>query len=516
MPTLTKQNNELPLSSKKVKYKKGLFKSVKFRTFLYFFLLAALVLVVLWLFQLLFFKATYRSMKKQEVDRLGDKITNKFSERGIDRLFRDYLDRVAYQNGVNIMIFKIGGESGCPAADCDITTKYVSGQFAAEYAGNGASPITEPENYICGWDKFYEKISKKDRISYEESVGHGNYYIYGAKLDNDSYLYIAASTVAKDGTVLILRDQFIIATALCLILSILASILISGRITKPISRMSKAARKLGGGDYSVRFKGNGYTEIEDLADTLNYATEEIGKTEQLRRDFLANVSHDLRTPLTMVKAYAEMIRDISGSDEEKRTRHSQVIIDEADRLTLLVNDILNLSKLESGTETLTLTEVDIASLAGIVLERFDVYATRDGYKFELEREGDAKAYCDYKRLEQVLYNLVGNAVSYSGDSKHVKVSVKGGEKIRVAVRDYGEGIAEEDIPEVWNRYYRASQDKRNVVGSGLGLSIVKNILEAHGVEYGVTSKLGEGTEFWFCLDRVGGGEIKALPEHKTK
>ena len=512
----TKQKSKLPLAGGKEKSKRGLLKSIKFRTFLYFFLLVVLVLLVLWGIQILFFKAAYRSMKKQEVDRLGTRIVGKYSERASDRLYKEYLDRIAYQNGVSIMLFDIGGESGCPANECILSVRFVSGQFVAQYEGNEIPPITDPRNFICGWDDYYEKICKTDKISYEKSVGQGNYYVYGARLDDKNYLYMAASTVAKDGTVLILRDQFIIATVLCLLLSILASLFISRRITKPISRMSSAARKLGGGDYSVRFNGSGYTEIEDLADTLNYATEEIGKTEQLRRDFLANVSHDLRTPLTMVKAYAEMIRDISGGDEEKRIRHSQVIVDEADRLTMLVNDILNLSKLESGTETLTLGEVDIASLAKIVLERFDVYATRDGYKFELEREGDGKAYCDAKRLEQVLYNLVGNAVSYSGESKHIKVSVIGGEKVRVSVRDYGEGIAEEDIDGVWDRYYRASQDKRNTVGSGLGLSIVKNILDTHGVEYGVSSKLGEGTEFWFYLNRKPEDTTNELPAPKKK
>ena len=486
----------------KGKVKKNPLKSIRFRSFLYFFLLVVLALLVLWLFQLLFFKATYRSMKKQEVAKLGVKVTDKFENKVSDREYREYLDRVAYQNGVSILIFNFVGESGCPAEDCTLKVKFVSGQFTSEDEGWGENfPLINPAQFISGWNEYYDLIAKSDKISYEKSEKQGNYYIYGAKLDENSYLYLAASTVAKDGTVLILRDQLILATVLCLLLSLLASFFISRQITKPISRMSRAARKLGEGDYGVRFNGSGYNEIEDLADTLNYATEEIGKTEQLRRDFLANVSHDLRTPLTMVKAYAEMIRDISGSDECKRKRHSQVIVDEADRLTLLVNDILNLSKLESGTEQLAFEEVDIAALSKIVVERFDVYATRDGYKFEIDTDGDCKAYCDPKRLEQVLYNLVGNAVNYSGESKRIKVTVTGGEKVRVSVRDFGEGIAEEDIPGVWERYYRASQNKRGIVGSGLGLSIVKNILDAHGVEYGVSSKLGEGTEFWFYLVR---------------
>ena len=302
-----------------------------------------------------------------------------------------------------------------------------------------------------------------------------------------------------------------IATVVCLVASVVVSFFISDRITKPITEFSRVAKKLSAGDYSVRFKGNGYTEIENLADTLNTATVEFGKTEQLRRDFLANVGHDLRTPLTMVKAYAEMIRDISGSDELKRNQHSQVIIDEADRLTGLVNDILNLSKLQSGTDALELRSTDLRVLAKMVVERFSVYSERDGYTFRFEADEDCCAYCDSKRIEQVIYNLIGNAVSYTGN-KTVDIRVSRVEnKVRASVRDYGSGIAPEDLDKVWDRYYRANQSKRAVVGSGLGLSIVKNILTLHKAEFGVSSRLGEGTEFWFELSAATPAEAAELP-----
>ncbi len=226
---------------------------------------------------------------------------------------------------------------------------------------------------------------------------------------------------------------------------------------------------------------------------------------------MANVGHDLRTPLTMVKAYAEMIRDISGSDELKRNQHSQVIIDEADRLTGLVNDILNLSKLQSGTDALELRSTDLRVLAKMVVERFSVYSERDGYTFRFEADEDCFAYCDSKRIEQVIYNLIGNAVSYTGN-KTVDIRVSRVEnKVRASVRDYGSGIAPEDLDKVWDRYYRANQSKRAVVGSGLGLSIVKNILTLHKAEFGVSSRLGEGTEFWFELSAATPAETAELP-----
>ncbi len=489
--------------------KKRASRSVRFQAWTYFFLLAALALFVLWLFQFLFFKSSYKAMKKQEVEKLGEKIIKSYPGAEGDAGFDDYLRQTAFNNGLNIVVFNVSehnenGPDECESENVCFTAEYVTNPFNEdEYSGEDLLTKDNP-HIIRDWANFYSGIKGKSKVSYVKNFKSGNYFVYGARLnETGSYLYMTSPYIPMESTISVMADQLLIATVVCLVLSIIVSYFISERITKPITEFSKVARKLGAGDYTVRFKGNGYTEIENLAETLNYATIEIGKTEQMRRDFLANVSHDLRTPLTMVKAYAEMLRDISGGDEVKRAKHSQVIIDEADRLTGLVNDILNLSKLQSGTETLDVGAVDMRALVKTVIERFDVYSSRDGYVFEFESEGYCVAKGDSRRLEQVVYNLVGNALNYTGESKTVKIAAKGnGERVRVTVRDYGSGIAPEELAQVWERYYRANQHKRNVVGSGLGLSIVKSILSAHEAEFGVSSNLGEGTEFWFELASV--------------
>lgn len=493
------------------------FKSVRFQTWTYFFLLAVLVLFVLWFVQIVFYKSAYRTIKKREVEELGEKIISKYPGTPGDREFENYLRQTAYNNGLNIIIFRAYETcEDCEPSDVQFKAEYISSQFnAADLHDKGLISSDDPR-IIYGWEEFYLHMKNVDKCSFSKTTDRGNYLFYGARLSEGGYLYMSTPFSALDSTVTVMSNQMLISTILCLVMSIVVSYFISERITKPIAEFSKNARKLGEGDYTVRFEGNGYTEIENLAETLNYATDEIGKTEQMRRDFLANVSHDLRTPLTMVKAYAEMIRDISGGDEQKRNQHSQVIIDEADRLTGLVNDILNLSKLQSGTDTIELGAVDMSVLGHLVTERFDVYSTRDGYVFDLRVEGDCTAVGDYNRLEQVLYNLVGNAISHTGENKTVLISMQSlGDKVRVAVRDYGSGIAPEELDKVWERYYRANQTKRNVVGSGLGLSIVKSILVAHNARYGVESKLGEGTEFWFELDAAK-ETPPALPQSDAK
>ena len=154
---------------------------------------------------------------------------------------------------------------------------------------------------------------------------------------------------------------------------------ISKRLSKPIVDITNTAKKFGEGDYTVEFNGHGYCEIEELSTVLNSAKDEIQKVSELRKDLIANISHDLRTPLTMVKAYAEMIRDLSGDNPVKRQEHIQVIIDEADRLSSLVNNLLELSKLESGNAELKLTDFSIVDKLNDCMTRYQILIEQNGY-----------------------------------------------------------------------------------------------------------------------------------------
>ena len=211
------------------------------------------------------------------------------------------------------------------------------------------------------------------------------------------------------------------------------------------------------------------------------------------------MTHDLKTPLTMIKAYASMIQEISGGDPEKRAKHTQVIIDESDRLTALVNDILNLSKIRSGMDTLKLQTFNLSEFIHTVLERFGYLTEKMGYTMERDIEDELYTEADMEKIEQVVYNLVGNAVNYTGEDKKIGVALKRTEngKIRFSVSDTGKGIPPEEISTIWDRYYRSSEThKRPIKGTGLGLSIVKTILIKHNFEYGVESEVGKGSTFY--------------------
>lgn len=218
---------------------------------------------------------------------------------------------------------------------------------------------------------------------------------------------------------------------------------------------------------------------------------------------MANISHDLRTPLTIIKSYAEMIRDLSGDNPEKRNEHINVIIDESDRLTNLVTGLLELSKLETGNNELKYESFSIHDKINEVLVRYEVYVERDGYEFIFEADEDVEVSADINKIEQVMYNLINNAVNYTGEDKKVIIKqINKESSVRLEITDTGKGIPKDMLPRVFDRYYRDEKNARERIGTGLGLSIVKEILKLHGYPFGVYSEVGKGSTFWFEIKKA--------------
>ena len=319
--------------------------------------------------------------------------------------------------------------------------------------------------------------------------------------DNPSGFLLINSALAPVGsTVVIIKRQLMIITVVLVLFAFIISLFLSRRIARPIVNITKSAEKLAGGDFKTKFDGRGYLEAKKLADTLTYAEKELSKVGMMQRDLIANVSHDLRTPLTMLKAYAEMIRDLSGDNPEKRNKHLEVIINETDRLALLVNDILDLSKLESGRLKLNPTEFEIRGKLSEIIDRFKGISEKMGYKINYTPDEAMIVRCDAVKIEQVIYNLINNAVNYTGEDKQVFVrQLNTPDGVVIEVEDTGDGIEEEKIKLIFDKYYRSENHKREVVGTGLGLSIVKAVLKLHNYDYGVRSTLGKGSTFWFRI-----------------
>ena len=344
---------------------------------------------------------------------------------------------------------------------------------------------------------------------------YGEEYVYGTKIslynDSEVYLYVSKSIELFQAATSQMNVRLWLIALFMFILSFAVSSAVSGWLTRPLTEMTKKARQLAHGDFNVDFHGTDYgQEMVELADMLNYARDELSKTDKMQKELIANVSHDFKTPLTMIKAYASMIMEISGNIPEKRNKHAQVIVDEADRLTSLVSDVLDLSKIQSGIESLKLTAVDMSAYLLEIVGRFHYLTETQGYCLETDIDDDLYARVDEVKMGQALYNLIGNAVNYTGEDKKVFVSMKRQEgNIRFAVRDTGAGIKQKELADIWDRYYRSSKShKRPVNGTGLGLSIVKTIFEKHGFAFGVQSEEGKGSTFYVVFPEEKGVETE--------
>ena len=262
-------------------------------------------------------------------------------------------------------------------------------------------------------------------------------------------------------------------------------------LSRPISNLSDTAKQLAEGDYDVIFEGGGCSEITQLSNTLNNSAQKLKKTDKLRKELLANVSHDLRTPLTMIGGYGEMMRDIPG---ENNSENIQIIIDETKRLTKLVNDALDLSKLQSGTFNFIPVVFCITDETSDIVTQFEKLSAGK-INISFESECDVYVNADEVLVSEAIYNLINNAVNHGGENVSITVRQTLNEnKVRISVADNGRGIPPEILDDIWERYQKGLGG-----GAGLGLAIVSTGIKMCGGTYGVKSEIGKGSEFWIEL-----------------
>jgi len=452
--------------------------SLNTKILLSFLIFSVLILGFLWVFQVLFLDSFYQSEKTKDIELVGSYIkTIQNSEQ-----FASLIEEVSFEKEVCIEI-----------------TNQTDSLFESNFFGKGC--IRDQRDKIAYMDQFIRSNLEEQKFEFHNPQFNSKTLLYAVKLDNNRYAFINTSIEPIDATTQIIQKQLVIITIIVLLLSVLISFFISNHLSKPIANISKQAKNMADGDLKTKFDDqSNITELNELSNTLNYARDELAKTDELRRDLMSNVSHDLKTPLTMIKAYAEMGMDLHLNKKEKQIEDMEIIISEVDRLSLLVNDILDLSKMESNISELTIEKFDLISLTNDILKRYKLYQELENYQFNfITSEKKVMISADKKKMEQVIYNLINNAIHYTGDDNLVTIQIsKSKKKILVEVIDTGKGIKKEDLPYIWDRYYKNSKKhKRNLVGTGLGLSIVKNILEQHHFQYGVHTKEGEGSTFYF-------------------
>jgi signal transduction histidine kinase len=466
---------------------------------------------LLWFLQIFFLSPYYQEMKINETLRIANSIVDKY---GQDGLF-DEIASVMRKNDMYIQI-----EAHIDDAYLTLYSPYYN-ESASEEEGEveGESEVEgEGEEEGAADPVPFPVYRNEIQTIREQLINHDSHdatrlmsnpmrdtrmLAYCTYLDRTAgqevLLYIFSPLYPVESTIEILVNQLRYVTVISLVLACLLSFYISHIVTKPLTQITKSAAQLAEGRYGVLFEGGHYSEIIKLADTLNYTSQELARADNMQKDLIANVSHDLRTPLTMVKSYAEMIRDISGDDPAKRNEHLNVIIDEADRLSLLVSDFLELSQMQSGRQVLSLTNFSLRETIENLLQSYRIFAEQEGFALLFRANGDGVVTGDEGKLKQVLSNLITNAIKFSGDKRVVEIELSEEDgAVRCAVRDHGVGIQKRDLKNIWRRYYKASGNYlRTAEGTGLGLSIVKEILTLHNAKFGVDSEPGKGSVFWF-------------------
>lgn len=477
-------------------------KSIRFKLWMSFITFAVVLIGLIWFLQIFFLDHYYEEMKKAEVSKLANQIVKTYEENNYD-LYQlvDTLNSLALVNeDVYIRIETLDGTTL-------VSPEYTGPETIYRYT----QQMKQLRRHLLNNKDlpFVSNITKAEGIDGNAGIMSYACFLTGFKehftdTSSNCILYVIAPLYPIQSTVSIMRHQFVYITVIASALALALALYFANRISKPIKAITHSAAEMGRGHYGVQFKGGTYTEINDLAATLTHASRELEKTDMYQKDLIANVSHDLRTPLTMIKSYAEMIRDLSGDNPQKREAHLTVIIEETDRLNNLVTDMLNMSRLQNRTITLEKEDFNLKAAIESLLPSYNLLCEQEGYHIIFNGTDGLTVNGDQDKIKQVLSNLINNAVKYCGEDKEIIINLRRtGRKVRCEVIDHGAGIAPDELSRVWERYYKSSTHHvRQVEGSGLGLSIVKEILSLHKADYGVSSKLGKGSTFWFEMEHI--------------
>ena len=454
--------------------------SLAVRTLLAFFLFAVVIVALLWFIQVHFFNINYERYQVQLIKDSAERIRNSSKED-----LESTLESIAYDNNICVQYH------------------YSFGKVENYNTKTKLCLLTNSEINILG---KYRKQLVNDEDHYVRLHGPNNEraIVYAVDLGEGKLVLLNATLDDMSTATMLLKNQMIYISIVIIIFAIVLALIEAMHFTKPIISITDKAKEMGKGNYDVKFDKSNIAELNELSNVLSVAASEMKETDELRRDLLANVSHDLKTPLTMIKAYAEKVRDLTYKDKEKREKDLGVIIDESDRLNGLVNDLVEMSKIESKQANINPIKYDLKDQINEVMKRYSIAQEKEGYIFNIDiPDKELIIEADRKQMDQVFYNLINNAIEHTDDSKIVEINVSVKKDIiTVEIVNHGKRLKEYELPLVWNRYYTKEKNhKRNTIGTGIGLSIVKTVFERHNMEYGVISDEKHPTTFYFKVKK---------------
>ena len=376
------------------------------------------------------------------------------------------------------------------------------------------------------YDKNHQEVLEKtDSYDICKSVDPQNnteYLTMWGNFDNGD-IFIMRSPLESIRSAVTIFNRFIGVVGGCVILvSVLLAWYFSKRITEPIMELATLSQKMADLDFDAKYHGNGKNELDQLGEHMNQLSETLERTiselksannelkldnerkteiDEMRKEFLSNVSHELKTPLALIQGYAEGLQECINDDAESRNFYCDVIIDEADKMNQMVKKLLTLNQLEFGNDTVTIERFDMTELIRGVLGSSAILLEQNGITAEFAETEPAYVWADEFKIEEVMTNYLSNAIHHADFEKKISVFYTRKEDcLRISVFNTGTPIPEEDLPNLWIKFYKVDKARtREYGGSGIGLSIVKAIMDSLHRECGVINH-ENGVEFWLELD----------------
>lgn len=408
----------------------------------------------------------------------------------------------------------------------------VLGQEGAVVGGVGDKEMLASRlfGYLYGFGQ--EKVKTKvleQTDSYliqksEDKFVNMDYVEIWGQLKNGNYCLIRSPLESIRESVDISKGFYLYVGVLLLIISFLIIALVTRRITKPISQLTELSQRMTSLDFGVKYEKQAGNEIDVLGENFNEMSrrleytilelqaanvqlqediEEKIRIDERRKEFLNNVSHELKTPIALVQGYAEGLKENISDDEESREFYCDVIMDEAAKMNKLVRNLLNLNQLESGADNVTMEEFDLVEVIRGVLQNSNILIQQKEAKVIFHCESPVKVWADEFKTEEVITNYFTNALNHLDEHKtvEIKILIRDARTVRVTVFNTGKAIPKEDLDQIWNKFYKVDKARtREYGGSGIGLSIVKAIMESFGQQCGVEN-YENGVKFWFELER---------------
>ena len=494
----------------KIKY----FKSIKTRLFLSLCIIVVSIIAVLIILNNFVLKQFYEFNKKKQLIDVYYVINNYYNSDDEEASISDELNKISLKNNFNILIKNNLGNT--------IYSSNTDFYSAIEDLALSIIPEGRFNNNVL------EKNNKYTITKFKDKKSNMNFIIFTAVLDNSYKLYIRMPVAAIEESVKISNEFLSIIAVFVIIIGGIVLSIVSRRFSEPIIELNDITKKMSNLNFTQKYKSSeAHDEIDMLGENINVLSDKLEKTinqlrntnvelekdveeksqiDEMRKSFISDVSHELKTPIALIQGYSEGLIENVNSDEESRKFYAEVILDEATKMDKLVKQLLELMKLEYGKMQFNNKEFDLVELENEIIRKSAVIADKENIKMENNISGEIIVFADDFYIDQVLTNYITNAIKYAieiNGEKRVRIENeidKKNNKVRVKVFNTFVQFSEEEINRIWKRFYKIDESRnRENGGNGIGLSLVKAIMKQYDNKYGVKNVAG-GVEFYFELD----------------